>query len=50
MNRGSGGEAVGSMVDANDKMWENLLAFPDMDVNSSLSGLKGRAQLQEELA
>ena len=27
MNGGSGGEAVGSMGDANDEMWEKFLAL-----------------------
>ena len=35
MNSGSGVEAVGSMGDANDEMWERFLAFPDMDQDSS---------------
>eukprot|EP00277_Geminigera_cryophila_P004392 CAMPEP_0179427208 /NCGR_PEP_ID=MMETSP0799-20121207/13244_1 /TAXON_ID=46947 /ORGANISM="Geminigera cryophila, Strain CCMP2564" /LENGTH=82 /DNA_ID=CAMNT_0021202201 /DNA_START=891 /DNA_END=1139 /DNA_ORIENTATION=+ len=35
MNGGSGGEAVGSMEDANDEMWERFLALPDMDQDSS---------------
>jgi len=35
MNNGSGGEAVGSIGDVNDEMWERFLAFPDMDQDSS---------------
>jgi len=31
MNSGSGGEAVGSMKDANNETWERFLALPDMD-------------------
>jgi len=44
MNGGSGGEAVGSMGDTNDEMWERFLAFPDMDQDSVQSGLKAQTQ------
>jgi len=41
MNGGGSGEAVGSMVDANDEMWEKLLVLPDMDVDSSAEWSEG---------
>jgi len=41
MNSGSGGEAVGSMEDANDEMWEGFLALPDMDQDSSAEWSEG---------
>jgi len=41
INSGSGGEAVGSMVVANDEMCEKLLALPDMDVDSSAEWSEG---------
>jgi len=41
MNVGSGGEAVGSMVDVNHEMWETLLALPDMDGDSSAEWSEG---------
>jgi len=44
MNGGSGGEAVGSMEDANDEMWERFLALPDMDQDSSAKWSEGPAQ------
>ena len=50
---GSGDEAVGSMVDANDERWEKLFALSAAGAapwTLVLSGLKGRAQRQEELA
>jgi len=31
MNGGSGGEAVGSMEDASDEMWERFFALPDQE-------------------
>ena len=44
MNGGSGGEAVGSMEDANDEMWERFLALQDMDQDSSTEWSEGPAQ------
>ena len=41
MNSGSGVEAVGSMSDANDEMWERFLVFPDMDQDSSAEWSEG---------
>ena len=41
MNGWRGGEAVGSMEDANDEMWEKLLALPDMDRYSSAEWSEG---------
>jgi len=47
MNGGSIGEAVGSMEDANDEMWEGFLALPDMDQDSSAEWSVGpRAALE----
>jgi len=45
---GSGGEAVGSMVDANDEVCgKSFLLFLLWPWTVGLSGLKGRAQRQE---
>ena len=44
MNGGSGGEAVGSMKDANDEMWERFLALQDMDQDSSTEWSEGPAK------
>ena len=44
MNGGSGGEAVGSMEDANDEMWERFFALPDIDQDSSAEWSEGPAQ------
>jgi len=44
MNGGSGGEAVGSMEDANDEMWKKFLALPDMDQDSSAEWSEGPVQ------
>jgi len=38
---GSGGEAVGSMVDANDERWEKLLALSAMAVDSRAEWSEG---------
>jgi len=35
MNCGSGGNALGSMEQANDQTWESLLALPDLDEGSA---------------
>jgi len=32
---GSGGDALSSVVQANDRMWESLLVLPDMDEGSA---------------
>jgi len=41
MNDGSVGEAVVSMGDANDEMWERFPAFPDMDQDISAEWSEG---------
>ena len=38
---GSGGEAVGSMVDANDERWEKLFALSAMAVDTSAEWSEG---------
>ena len=46
MDGRSGGEAVGSMEDANDEMWERFLALPDMDQDSSAEWSEGTSALE----
>jgi len=41
MNGGSGGEAVGSMEDGNDEMWERFFALPDMDQDRNAEWCEG---------
>jgi len=41
MNGGSGGEAVGSMEDGIDEMWEKFFALPDMDQDRNAEWSKG---------
>ena len=49
LNGGSGGEAVGSMEDANDEMWERFLALPLMDQDSSAEWSEGMSALEKEV-
>jgi len=49
MNGGSGGEAVGSMEDANEEMWERFLALPLMDQDSSAEWSEGMSALEKEV-